>query len=158
MNGDGRPSSAPEQLRGATIGEADAGLDINPMLLPPVASTSTSSFQPTHNPIPSLTQEQHTYLIHLPTSLVLRARTHAYRQNNTHLESQAKALQSQSSELERQLRKVVSLCTGVEAERIEEMVGGLWRAVESEGADVEVGRVREFLRRVESEQGGGMNE
>lgn len=33
---------------------------------------------------------------------------------------------------------------------MDEMVGGLCAAVESEGAeDVEVGRVREFLRRVE---------
>jgi regulatory protein SWI6 len=38
--------------------------------------------------------------------------------------------------------------------RVDEMVAGLVAAVESErGEDVEVGRVREFLRRVEGAEG-----
>ena len=46
---------------------------------------------------------------------------------------------------------MVSLCTGVEENKVDEMVDGLSIAVESErGEDVEVARVREFLRRVES--------
>ena len=45
---------------------------------------------------------------------------------------------------------MVSLCTGVEESKVDEMVDGLSIAVESEGGeDVEVARVREFLRRVE---------
>lgn len=90
----------------------------------------------------------------LPSAAILRARTLAYRQINSRLEGQAKMLHSQSSELEAKLRLVVSLCTGVDEARVEEMVGGLVTAVESEregGDDVEVGRVREFLRRVQNE-------
>lgn len=45
----------------------------------------------------------------------------------------------------------MALSTGVEEERVDGMVDGLMAAVASEGGeDVEVGRVREFLRRVES--------
>ena len=53
-------------------------------------------------------------------------------------------------ELEKKLRRVVALCTGVEEEKLDIMIGGLITAVESEkGEDVEVSRVREFLRKVE---------
>ncbi|KAK3062512.1 hypothetical protein LTS18_003918, partial [Coniosporium uncinatum] len=75
-------------------------------------------------------------------------------------------LRSRSGQLEGMYRKVVSLCTGVEERRVEEMLGGLVVAVESEGASgglhkiggpwivegsggMEVGRVREFLRKVD---------
>ena len=43
----------------------------------------------------------------------------------------------------------MSLCRGVEEGRVDECVEGLVVAVESEkGEDVEVGRLREFLRKV----------
>ena len=98
----------------------------------------------------TLLPHQRDYLATLPPTAVLKARLIAYRKNNARLETLAKSLQSQSSELEAQLRKVVSLCTGVEENKVDEMVDGLSIAVESEGGeDVEVARVREFLRRVE---------
>ncbi len=49
-------------------------------------------------------------------------------------------------------RKVVSLCTGVEESKVEESLPALVAAVESERGGLgvrEVGRVREFLRRVD---------
>ena len=49
----------------------------------------------------------------------------------------------------------MSLCTDVAEERLDGMVGSLVVAVESEeGEEVEVGRVREFLRKVEGGSGG----
>lgn len=49
---------------------------------------------------------------------------------------------------------MVALCTGVGDGMVEELLGGLVAAVESErGEDVEVGRVRDFLRRVEGVEG-----
>ena len=139
----GRPGSAPAEIRtDIKVGEADAGLEIDASILSPSHDFTQS---------PTLLPQQRQYLATLPSTAVLRARVTAYQKNNARLEAQAKILQSQSSELEGQLRKVVSLCTGVEETRVDEMVDGLYAAVESEGGeDVEVGRVREFLRRVES--------
>ena len=120
------------------VGEADAGLEIDTTVL----GNPQESFVPT--------PQKREYLATLPSTAVLNARTIAYRKHNTRMEAEVKNLQSQSSGLENQLRKVVSLCTGVEESRVDEMVDGLSAAVASEGGDdVEVGRVREFLRRVE---------
>lgn len=48
----------------------------------------------------------------------------------------------------------MSLSTGIPEDKVDGMVDGLIAAVASEGGDdVEVGRVREFLRRVEGEGG-----
>lgn len=97
-----------------------------------------------------MTPQKCDYIASLPPTPVLNARVAAYRKHNARLEAKAASLQSQSSQLENQLRKVVSLCTGVEESKVDEMVDGLSAAVASEGGDdVEVGRVREFLRRVE---------
>ena len=125
------------------IGEADAGLEIDPS----IANV---------NPVdPGVLDPQHfTHVNSLPPAKVLQARVLAYRRNNTRLENEAKGLASRSIELEAQLRKLVTLCTGVEDSRVDEMLAGLVAAVESErGEDVEVGRVREFLRRVEGVEG-----
>ena len=129
------------------VGEADAGLEIDLTRLPSmsVANDGDSLY---HN----LDKSQQEYLLSLPRAPILQARTAAYRKINADLEGQAKALQSQSSELEEQLRKVVALCTRTDESRVEGMVSNLCAAVESEaGDDVDVGRVRDFLRRVEGE-------
>ena len=129
------------------VGEADAGLEIDTAIIPSETST------PDNQPI-KLTSPQRTYISHLPTAAVLRARASAYRKTNERLEAQAMALRCQSSEVEAMLRKIVGLCTGVGEDGVDAIVGGLWKAVESEqGDEVEVGRVREFLRRVEGVEG-----
>ena len=91
-------------------------------------------------------------LADLPSPKTLRARLNAYLANNSSLQRQADELKSRSSELEGMYRKVVSLCTGVAEDKVEENLGALLAAVESErGAlgEQEVGRVRDFLRRVD---------
>ncbi len=139
-----RSGNTPLEARAdVKIGEADAGLEID---------SSLANIDPM-NP-GDLTPQQFSYVSSLPPAKVLEARVSAYRRNNARLEAQAKDLASRSIELEEQLRKVVALCTGVEESRVDEMVAGLVAAVESErGEDVEVGRVREFLRRVEGAEG-----
>ena len=127
------------------VGEADAGLQIDVQKLPDPASIDET--QPL---VASLRQDQLSFLSSLPNPEILRARLIAYRENNNNLREQSKRLKSRSSELEEKYRRVVALCTGVEDTKVEELLGGLVAAVESErGEDVEVGRVREFLRRVE---------
>ena len=140
-----KPGDQPEPIRpNIKVGEADAGLEVD-------TTTLIVDYEGIGPPAPN----QREYLAALPPTPVLRARATAYMKNNARLEMQAKNLQSQSSELESQLRKVVSLCTGIEEGMVDEMVDSLNAAVQSEGGeDVEVGRVREFLRKVE----GGFEE
>ena len=144
---DKRPSS--EIRTDVSVGEADAGLEVDLKRLPSLSTMNSG--EPFSQKLDPNHQE---YLSSLPRTPILQARTLAYKRINAELEGQTKSLQSQSSELEGQLRKVVALCTETDESRVEEMLSSLCAAVESEaGDDVEVGRVREFLRRVEGEVG-----
>ncbi|KAK4553759.1 transcriptional regulator swi6 [Recurvomyces mirabilis] len=113
-----------------------------------------------------LTRDQHTYLTNNPhlastAPKQLQSRISAYQTHNAALQDQATDLASRSSELEATYRKVVSLCTGVPEERVEENLGALVAAVESERGvlgEGEVGRVREFLKRVDGQGFGGIGE
>jgi hypothetical protein len=68
--------------------------------------------------------------------------------NNESLESEVRNLKRKSGDLESKYRRIIGLCTHVEESKIDGVLGNLCRAVESEG-DVELGRVREFLHKVE---------
>jgi hypothetical protein len=86
----------------------------------------------------------------LPAASVLQQRLHTYTNANGALLKRSKMLKEKDGQLEMMYRKVVSLCTKVEESRIEECLEGLVAALDSEeGEGVEVGRVREFLRKVE---------
>ena len=137
-----RPASSPIDIRSdIKVGEADAGLDIDSTILP----LSHDHSQPLQ-----ILPQQREYLATLPPTAILKARTTAYQKNNARLEAQAKRLHDQSSELETQLRKLVCLCLNLEEGQLDRMAGSLHAAVESEGGeDVDLARVRDFLRRVE---------
>lgn len=87
--------------------------------------------------------------------LRLQAVASAYERNNASLREETKAYAKRSSELEARYRKVIALCTGVKVEEIDGLMAGLVRAVEAEGGEVELGRVREFLRKVAGEDDEG---
>lgn len=91
------------------------------------------------------------YLVQqLPPAHVLRQRLETYTHTNGSLLNRSRILKEKDGQLEQMYRKVVSLCTKVEESRIEECLEGLVAALDSEeGEGVEVGRVREFLRKVE---------
>lgn len=110
------------------------------------------------SPSPSASSDaQKAYLSSLPPASILRARLAAYSSNNAALEGKLAALKGRSLELEAQYRKVVALCTGTEEVRVEGLLESLVAAVESEDSGgqgvVDVGRVREFLRKVEGVEG-----
>ena len=91
---------------------------------------------------------------HIPSAPQLRAHIAAYAHQNSNLQQTADDLKARSSELQTMYRRVVALCTGVEESRVEEALPSLVAAVESErgvghGGEMEVGRVRDFLRKVE---------
>lgn len=77
----------------------------------------------------------------------------AYSSLNARLKSQVEQLKKRDGELEAKYRRVIALCTNVPEESVDGVLGQLVMAVESEGVgergEGDVGRVREFLRRVE---------
>ncbi|EOA86280.1 uncharacterized protein SETTUDRAFT_131666 [Exserohilum turcica Et28A] len=90
------------------------------------------------------------FIVQLPAASVLRQRLETYTTTNNALLKRSRMLKEKDGQLEMMYRKVVSLCTKVEESRIEECLEGLVAALDSEeGEGVEVGRVREFLRKVE---------
>lgn len=93
----------------------------------------------------------------LPAPSELRTRLHAYNTNNTQLRDHSNELRGRSHDLEGLYRRVVSLCTGVDEDKVEESLPNLLQAIESEkGAGIEVegdvARVRDFLRKVDGGQ------
>ena len=139
----------------SSAADADADSALNPPWLTALAALSPSSSPDIG---PSLSQQA--ALSNLPPTATLQAHLAASQSHVQGLKTRAEELKSRSGELEALYRKVVSLCTGVEEERVEESLPSLVAAVESErlaaggGAGmggVEVGRVREFLRRVEGQ-------
>lgn len=85
----------------------------------------------------------------IPTS-VLRQRIEVYCQSNAALLQRSRQLKDKDGQLEAMFRQVVCLCTNVQEDRIDEVLPSLVEALDSDPLDgVEVGRVREFLRKVE---------
>ncbi|MCJ1479715.1 transcriptional regulator swi6 [Lambiella insularis] len=136
----GGPNGSTKVRMDVKIGDADAGLEIDANHLPPSSPSPPGPLSP----------ESSAYLSSLPSTPMLQARVLAYQHHNASLEEYSTHLKSRSVELEKKLRTVVALCTGVEESKLDAMIGGLLQAVESErGEEVEVGRVREFLRKVD---------
>ncbi|RFU29853.1 hypothetical protein B7463_g6475, partial [Scytalidium lignicola] len=131
------------------LGDADQLLSL-PAAIPTniLSSISLSSSQQLHTP--AVLDQAHRHLLaSLPSPAVLRARVSAYKTNNAALKDKVRALESESTELAAKYRKIISLCTRVEEANVDGVLENLLRAVESEANDVELGRVREFLARVE---------
>lgn len=85
----------------------------------------------------------------LPPAVILKARIAAYHKNQSKLQSTADDLRGRSAALEQKFKRVVSLCTGVEENRVDSLLEGLVQAVQSDRDDVDVNRVAGFLRKVE---------
>jgi regulatory protein SWI6 len=85
----------------------------------------------------------------LPNLAKLSSWLSTYNSLNASLGAHLNTLKSRDSELEAKYRKVVSLCTNVEESKVDGLLSQLVLAVECEPEN-DVGRVREFLRRVEA--------
>ena len=149
------------QQRGVGIGSTDGNDELMQEL-----ATVDANFLPLDSE--HVDDQQHAYLTALPATPKLRARLNAFSLNNVKLEDVTLALKARSSELEQMYRRVISICTGTEEERVPEVVEQLLQAVESEeaakvngsgggGGDhegdagaLDVGRVRDFLRKAEA--------
>lgn len=128
-----------------SIGEADKGLDHQGNL-----AQIDQLFPEGINPDNHLTQDQINFLSSLERAEVLSGRVKAYQQHNESLEQRTKELRSMSKDLERRYRKIVSLCTGVEESKVDDILMNLVQAVMSEQRDsMDISRIREFMRMVE---------
>ncbi|KAF2623221.1 apses transcription factor-like protein [Macroventuria anomochaeta] len=132
-------SDLPEEVRREgehLIRQASGGASYlsTPLSLPPSAALSAN-------------------LSSIPTN-VLRQRIEVYCQSNAALLQRSRQLKDKDGQLEAMFRQVVCLCTDVQEDRIDEVLPSLVAALDSDPLDgVEVGRVREFLRKVEGVEG-----
>ncbi|KAF2450309.1 apses transcription factor-like protein [Karstenula rhodostoma CBS 690.94] len=97
-----------------------------------------------------LTQTNTNTLANLPSIPTLRSKLEVYTKINSKLAERSSMLKEKDGQLEVMYRKVVSLCTKVDEDRVDSVLDLLVQALDSdplEGADV--GRVKEFLRKVE---------
>ncbi len=160
-------TSATDLTQKRKVGYADAegaGLLIQPSDLPGTALDEISHLihQASNGPSylstplslsPSSTTPLSQSLSSIPTN-ILRQRIQVYISANTALLQRSRQLKDKDSLLEAMFRQVVCLCTNVHEERIDEVLPGLVEALESDPLEgVEVGRVREFLRKVEGVEG-----
>jgi regulatory protein SWI6 len=138
------PNGVPAHV---AIGEADKGLDFDGRL--GQVEQLFPDGEEDIDPNGALSPDQRAFLSSMERAEVLRGRTTAYQQHNAQLESQADQLRSRSHELEERYRKIVSLCTGEEVDKVDEKLDSLLQAVMSDQKDeVELGKVRDFLRLV----------
>ncbi|RDW69431.1 hypothetical protein BP6252_08451 [Coleophoma cylindrospora] len=126
------------------LGDADKGFALIPGPIPNDDLANLNMNQPQ-----GLDQSQRAILSTLPPAAVLRAHINAYTTNNDGLEERVKELKSKSTDLANKYRRIISLCTSVEESKVDGHLDNLMRAVESEQNDVELGRVRDFLQRVD---------
>ncbi|KAK8033551.1 Start control cdc10 [Apiospora marii] len=81
----------------------------------------------------------------LPSAALLRARIQALKVRTDMTRKAVGTLKGRSKDVEVKYRRLVSLCSSVPEEHVDDVIDGLLRAVESEGDSLEIGRVRRFL-------------
>ena len=129
------------------LGDADKGLMVpsGAILANVLPNINPGSHQPQ-----VLDPAQRQILASLPPAHILQARLNAYKANNEALSEGVQSLKVKSSDLASKYRKIISLCTGVAEEEVDNHLNNLLRSMESEPADLDLGRVREFLQRVDA--------
>lgn len=84
-----------------------------------------------------------------PTLDYLRARVKAYRANQVTLQQTVDSLNLKSSQLEAKFKRIISLCCeGTKEEDIDVLIDGLVSSVESDLDEVDMERVKGFLKKV----------
>ncbi|EXJ90681.1 hypothetical protein A1O1_03785 [Capronia coronata CBS 617.96] len=133
------------------VGEADKGIDLDGQLSLVGELFPDGEIDPGNMAL--LTQEQLNFLGSLERAEVLSGRAQVYQRHNGQLEQMAKTLKGRSAELEERYKKIVSLCTGADEEKVDGLMDNLVQAVISEQKEMndntQLVRVREFLRMVQ---------
>ncbi|KAF9438390.1 transcriptional regulator swi6 [Entomortierella beljakovae] len=82
----------------------------------------------------------------------LRARIHAYEENNKEMSQELVDVKDQSLDREFQYRKVISICCKIPLEKVDDMLVPLTLAVESDGASLDLSRVAGFMSKVKKQE------
>lgn len=81
----------------------------------------------------------------LPEANILRARLKATTDVLTAMQNKVSGLRGSSRDTEDKYRRLVALAASCPEDQVDELLGGLVRAVQSEKGELEIGRVRKFL-------------
>lgn len=140
---------ASEERRKLNVLQQQHGAVQNPNQ-PPIRIGDADIVLAVHPPnvLPSTVLENANLLQTLVPEYV-RTRLNAYAENNANLERSIADLKSRSRDVEAKYRRLLSHCVNIPSERLDDIVESLMEAVDSEGGDVELGRVKDFLGRVE---------
>jgi regulatory protein SWI6 len=144
----GSMNPPPTIQKDVTVGQADKGLDLDGQL-PIIAQVFPNGDA---DPSSVMNQDHAILLARLDKAKVMSGRSQVYQRHNQQLEQMAKTLKARSGELEERYKKIVSLCTGADEDKVDDLLDNLVQAVISEqkemGDNSQLGRVRDFLRMV----------
>lgn len=83
----------------------------------------------------------------------LRARVYAYQKNDEELAQELAEIKGKSPAKELQCKKVIAICCDIPLEKVDDLLGPLTQAVESDGASLDLSRVAGFMSRVKQQEG-----
>ncbi|KAG0029804.1 transcriptional regulator swi6 [Podila clonocystis] len=83
----------------------------------------------------------------------LRARVYAYQKNDEELTQELAEIKGKSPAKELQCKKVIAICCDIPLEKVDDLLGPLTLAVESDGASLDLSRVAGFMSRVKQQEG-----
>lgn len=83
----------------------------------------------------------------------LRARVYAYQRNDEELTQELAEIKGKSPAKELQCKKVIAICCDIPLEKVDDLLGPLTLAVESDGASLDLSRVAGFMSRVKQQEG-----
>ncbi|KAI9234574.1 MAG: hypothetical protein BYD32DRAFT_84447 [Podila humilis] len=83
----------------------------------------------------------------------LRARVYAYQKNDEELTQELAEIKGKSPAKELQCKKVIAICCDIPLEKVDDLLGPLTQAVESDGASLDLSRVAGFMSRVKQQEG-----
>ena len=84
----------------------------------------------------------------------LRSRITAYRETDLELRQQTADMKAKASEKEAQCKKLVAMCCNVSLGDVDGIIDSLLEAAESDGSNVDLIKVAEFIGRVKKEEVG----
>lgn len=138
--GNGYRHESPTPMRAAPSGPL-----VNPAGMP----LSRRAQPPNGGPVDQQKKEQD---LHQEIRL-LRARLNAYVRNDALLRDEINVLRSQSTERELNCKRLIATCCNVPLDQVDDLLGPLTQAVESDGKEIDLGRVAGFMNRVRVQSG-----
>ncbi|KAG0348027.1 transcriptional regulator swi6 [Podila humilis] len=123
---------------------------------PPQTATATAAAQP---PTSASVSSEHAANLAIREKAVeeellrLKALVFAYQKNEQEMDQEMSDIKGKSPAKELQCKKVIAICCDIPLEKVDDLLGPLTLAVESDGASLDLGRVAGFMSRVKQMEG-----